>query len=70
MPPSWFYIHFYIAKRTSPAHPDRCRKPAYAGTVRAWHLRDGRWLIHRIIIHHGERARARGFFSLSPFMPR
>ena len=61
---------YVLEEEPDPTHPDRCRELAYAETVRAWRLRDGRWLIHRIIIHHGEQAMARGFFSLSPFMPR
>lgn len=43
--------------------------PTYAESLRAWRLRDGRWLIHRIVIRLGEQDRARGFYSLSESMP-
>ena len=68
--PCYCAFCYVLEEEPDPAHPERCRALAYAETVRAWRLRDGRWLIHRIIIHHGEQAKARGFFSLSPLMPR
>ncbi len=43
---------------------------AYAESLRAWRLRDGRWLIHRLVIRQGEQDKARGFYSLSESMPR
>lgn len=61
---------YVLEKEPDPARPGRCRELTYAETVRAWRLRDGRWLIHRVIIRHGEQSKARGFFSLSPCMPR
>lgn len=43
----------------------------YAESVRAWRLRDGRWLTHRIVIGgHGALEKGRGFFSLGEGMPR
>ena len=43
----------------------------YAESVRAWRLRDGRWLIHRVVIGgNGELDKGRGFFSLGESMPR
>lgn len=41
---------------------------AYAESLKAWRLRDGRWLIHRLITREGERGSA--FYSFSESMPR
>ena len=64
-----YCAHSFVLE--SPADPlAPGRELSYAENLRAWRLRDGRWLIHRVIIRHGEHAKARGFFSLSPTMPR
>jgi hypothetical protein len=41
---------------------------AYAELLSAWRLRDGRWLIYRLIKREGERGS--GFYSFSDRMPR
>lgn len=41
---------------------------AYAESIQAWRLRDGRWLIHRLISRDGEPGS--GFYSFSDRMPR
>jgi len=41
---------------------------AYAEVLTAWRLRDGRWLIHRLIKREGERGTA--FYTLGESMPR
>lgn len=68
--PCYCAFCYVLEDDSAPPRPGHSGPLTYAETVRAWRLRDGRWLIHRIIIHHGEQAKARGFFSLSPFMPR
>lgn len=42
---------------------------AYAESLAAWRLRDGRWLIHRRIATGGEEAGAQTFYSFSEAMP-
>ena len=41
---------------------------AYAESLSAWRLRDGRWLIYRLIKREGERGS--GFYSFGDRMPR
>ena len=41
---------------------------AYAEALTAWRMRDGRWLIHRLISREGERGN--GFYSFGDRMPR
>jgi hypothetical protein len=41
---------------------------AYAESLSAWRMRDGRWLIHRIITCEGERGS--GVYSFGDRMPR
>jgi hypothetical protein len=41
---------------------------AYAEATTAWRLRDGRWLIHRLITRDGEPGS--GFYALGDRMPR
>lgn len=36
----------------------------------AWRMRDGRWLIHRIIHCHADEATAYAFYAFSESMPR
>ncbi|HEY3432876.1 MAG TPA: hypothetical protein VGK09_10040 [Rhodocyclaceae bacterium] len=42
----------------------------YAEALTAWRLRDGRWLIHRIVMRHEDCRDVRGFYSFSETMPR
>jgi len=42
----------------------------YAEALTAWRLRDGRWLIHRIVLRHEDCRTVRGFYSFSETMPR
>lgn len=41
----------------------------YAESLRAWRLRDGRWLTYRIVVAPGATNKPRGFFSLSNTRP-
>ncbi|HEX8989556.1 MAG TPA: hypothetical protein VF816_16485 [Rhodocyclaceae bacterium] len=43
---------------------------AYAESLEAWRLRDGRWLIRRIVVREGEVERGRAFYSFGEAMPR
>ena len=43
---------------------------AYAEAVTAWRLRDGRWLIHRLVARGDSCEQARGFYSFSETMPQ
>lgn len=42
----------------------------YAESLTAWRLRDGRWLIHRVVLRHEDCRTVRGFYSFSEAMPR
>lgn len=44
--------------------------PVYGEALRAWRLRDGRWLIHRVVAVGEELETARGFYSFSETAPR
>ncbi|THG77213.1 hypothetical protein E5198_16795 [Pseudomonas sp. A-1] len=41
----------------------------YGESLAAWLLRDGRWLIHRIV-RNDEHCEGQAFYSFSPAMPR
>jgi hypothetical protein len=63
-----YYAHSFVLEE--PVRPDSAVcSLAYAESLRAWRLRDGRWLIHRIVIRQGEQNKGRGFYSLSDAMP-
>lgn len=42
----------------------------WAETLKAWRLRDGRWLTYRVVVRNGQLARGRGFYTLGNSMPR
>lgn len=44
--------------------------PDYVEDLVAWRMRDGRWLIHRIIKCHADRQTAYAFYGFSESMPR
>lgn len=44
--------------------------PVYAEQLTGWRLIDGRWLIHRHIIHGEDCQAAQSFFTLADEMPR
>lgn len=66
----------YIAHRYSLREPrsddgeDFFLAPVYGEALRAWRLRDGRWLIHRVVAVGEELDTARGFYSFSETAPR
>ena len=49
------------------AGPDRS---TWAESLKAWRMRDGRWLIYRVIVRGGQVNRGRGFYVLGNAMPR
>lgn len=51
------------------AHSVILEEEGYREFLRAWRLRDGRWLIHRIVVRNGRADKARGFYSLGEAMP-
>ncbi len=42
----------------------------YSEDLAAWRMRDGRWLIHRVINCHAESKTAYAFYAFSESMPR
>lgn len=66
-----YCAHSYVLEESrGPEMPAGFRTVAYAESLRAWRLRDGRWLIHRVVVRDGELDKAHGFFSLAESMPR
>lgn len=61
--------HFRLEETRSDDDEDYYRALAYAETVRAWRLRDDRWLIYRQQHHGDDRSPRRGFFALSESPP-
>jgi hypothetical protein len=44
--------------------------PAYGESQTSWRLRDGRWLIYRVVMGAEDCSAQKGFYSLSEQMPR
>ncbi len=66
-----FYRHLYLLGALySDDDEEYYEAIAYGEEVRAWRLRDDRWLIWRIVHEGGECRGNRGFYSLSESMPR
>lgn len=66
-----YYRHDYTLTETrSDDDEDYYQVVGYSETVRAWLLRDGRWLIFRVA-QHGEQCGAlRGFYRFAEHFPR
>lgn len=65
-----YCAHSFVLE--SPATNGVHRQPAamtYAESLRAWRLRDGRWLTHRVVVAPGATDKPRGFFALSNTRP-
>jgi len=45
-------------------------RPGYSEDLAAWRMRDGRWLIHRIINCHADAGTSYAFYAFSESMPR
>jgi hypothetical protein len=66
-----FSTHRYVLRELrSDDGDDFFLAPIYGEALRAWRLRDGRWLLHRIVAVGEELENARGFFALSESAPR
>jgi len=66
-----YYQHDYTLTETrSDDDEDYYQVVSYSETVRAWLLRDGRWLIFRVVQHGEQCAALRGFYSFSEQPPR
>lgn len=66
-----FITHRYVLREfRSDDGDDFFLAPIYGEALRAWRLRDGRWLLHRILAVGEELENARGFFALSESAPR
>jgi hypothetical protein len=65
------YCHyrFMLAQGDDPLHPGEQRL-GYSEDLVAWLMRDGRWLIHRIIFSAAEQPASNSFYALSEHMPR
>ncbi len=46
------------------------REGLYKEDLRAWRMRDGRWLIHRIITRQADGGQSYAFYAFSESMPR
>jgi hypothetical protein len=66
-----FYAHrFTLTESRSDDDEDFYEAITYSETVRGWRLRDGRWLIYRIVQNGDEASSGRGFYSFSEQAPR
>lgn len=65
-----YYAHRYqLQEPRSDDGEEFYAATAYAESVAAWLLRDGRWLIHRVV-RVGEDCNGQAFYSFSESMPR
>jgi hypothetical protein len=66
--PCYCASRFIVTETRSDDDEEFYQVAAYAEAISAWRLRDGRWLIHRLITRDGERST--GFYSFGDDMPR
>ena len=66
--PCYCRSRFVVTEMRSDDDEEFYQVVAYAELLSAWRLRDGRWLIYRLIKREGERGS--GFYSFSYRMPR
>jgi hypothetical protein len=66
--PCYCSSRFVVMETRSDDDEEFYQIAAYAESLKAWRLRDGRWLIFRLISREGERGS--GFYSFSDRMPR
>ena len=66
--PCYCAARFIVAETRSDDDEEYYQITAYAEALSAWLLRDGRWLVHRLITCDGERGRA--FYTFAERMPR
>lgn len=66
--PCYCRSSFIVTETRSEDDEEFYQVAAYAEVLTAWRLRDGRWLIHRLITREGEQGTA--FYSFGDAMPR
>ncbi len=66
--PCYCACRFIVTDTRSDDDEEFYQVAAYAESLSAWRLRDGRWLIHRLITRDGERGTS--FYSFGDSMPR
>jgi hypothetical protein len=66
--PCYCASRFIVTETRSDDDEEFYQVAAYAESLSAWRLRDGRWLIHRLISRDGESGA--GFYSFADAMPR
>jgi hypothetical protein len=66
--PCYCASRFIVTETRSDDDEEFYQVAAYAESLSAWRMRDGRWLIHRLITRDGERGS--GFYSFGDRMPR
>lgn len=64
-----YTAHRFVLTNAAPGTDGPREIPAYGEEMAAWRLRDERWLVFRII-SAGNGALPRGFYAISPDMPR
>lgn len=66
-----YYAHSYALNESrSDDDEDFYEVITYGESVRAWRLRDERWLIYRVVHSAGDAQPSRGFFSFAEQHPR
>lgn len=66
--PCYCAARFLVTDLRSDDDEEYYQVAAYAESLTAWRLRDGRWLIHRLISREGEGGS--GFYTIGDRMPR
>ena len=66
--PCYYSSRFVVTDMRSDDDEEFYQVAAYAEALTAWRMRDGRWLIHRLISREGERGN--GFYRFGDRMPR
>jgi hypothetical protein len=59
-----------IGSLAESAQAGQVPRPGYVEDLAAWRMRDGRWLIHRIIMCHADGRKSYDFYAFSESMPR
>lgn len=66
--PCYYSSRFVVMETRSDDDEEFYQVAAYAESIKAWRLRDGRWLSHRLITREGERGSS--FYAFGESMPR
>ena len=68
--PCYYTHHYALEESRSNDDEDFYQVTAYGELVCAWHLRDERWLIYRVIYTGEDCKQGRGFYSFAEQAPR